>query len=1048
MNKNIKNKIIKKIEGFSLIELIVAIGIFSILASGVVYVFTTSYKNFFGVGDKQMMVQFAQEGMEAVRSIRDNGWQTIVDAADGTNRSVQKNSSGRWEFCGASINNTLNGLTRVIVVSDVMRSSTGSIVDSSGTDDPDTKKVMVTVSGTGIADYVLTTFYTNWSAKTWEQTDWSGTTSNEFWASMVTASSSFSNISTSTVGQISLAATNGTAMSWSAWADLLPDEIVKNVAWDDFYNMYLGPDGNSLYVTGHNNFGLIKYDISHAQSGVVRSEWKISLPTSWHAQSMALHPSANYVYLSKRIPADGTGVICVANVATLSITSGTDCYDLTYAGGTWYFHTMVVNAAGDRLYVFDNYGYGYVFAISGGGATLSLLNSRQLISSSASTANGINQVYLDESGAEPYIYLVTDDNSGEFRKMGIHEGSGWFSSTSTDAFVDSSSSADFTDIEYLETVAGKKRFIFGTENSSKELIIYQDEGASLSEIGFYDLATSQTNAEVTSDRENMAFIHYYNPGGVYAVDISNRASPVIPSDENIRSNTTFNLRYNYTTYDQMLYSTSSHGFFVGDHSPTTYRVNMYFIGKSFTRATGATYDYKRAITLGLSGTVSDGPHVDFPVVIAETQDYLKTIANGGKVYNSNGYDIIFTEDAAGTSVLDHEIETYNPSTGELVAWVKIPTLDTNTTIYMFYGNSAITTTQEHVDGVWSNGYQLVNHMVDSGTGAVSDSVAGSNSFFKYGVSSAPTQSAGKIGRGQSFDGDYDYLSLENSEDKEQGYSNFTVEFWMKPSSLGSRLYSGPVYFGNGNAAAMDGWFFRHFTGSTKKLYFHMGDGTTNLGGFYLQSAAITDDVWTHVAMTVNRTTGYQAYLNTATALSCSVPACATASSDKYVGEVYTVAVGRDSVTTDYFFNGEIDELRISLDLKSQAWLATGYNNVTATSTFYSIAAETTAVYYQSSGSIVSSIIDLGSSDKVLDSVKIFQSVPTGCALTLTLEGTNDSSFASYTSEAFADNSTPNFTSSTPATLSNLRYLRYRLALTACNNNSQTASLYSLRLNYR
>ncbi|MDQ5938799.1 MAG: hypothetical protein QG642_489, partial [Patescibacteria group bacterium] len=368
-NKKYKLKFKINIQGFSLVELIVAIGIFSILASGVVYVFTTSYKNFFGVGDKQMMVQFAQEGMEAVRSIRDNGWQTIVDAADGnpgSPRGVQKNSSGRWEFSGE--NNTLNGLTRVIVISDVLRDDHGSIVAADGTDDPDTKKASVTVSGDGIADYVLTTFFTNSSAKTWEQTDWSGTGSNEFWASMVTASSSYSNISTSTVGQISLAQTAGSDMSWSStWTDLLPDESVRNQPWEDFYQLHLGPDGKSLYVIGTTNFDFVKYDISRAQSGIIKAEWKIEVP--WHMRTMALHPSGNYAYLATSTPGSGGDTICVANVATLSINTASDCYDLTYPGLWWSIHSMIVNADGDRLYVFDSYGYGYVFSISGGGAT-------------------------------------------------------------------------------------------------------------------------------------------------------------------------------------------------------------------------------------------------------------------------------------------------------------------------------------------------------------------------------------------------------------------------------------------------------------------------------------------------------------------------------------------------------------------------------------------------------------------------------------------------------------------------------------------------------
>ncbi len=1030
---------IKKISrGFSLIELIVAIAIFSILASGVVYVFVNSYKNFFGVGDKQVVVQFAQEGMEAVRSIRDNSWQSIVNAADGSDRGLVKNN-GLWEFSGTE--NTLNGLTRVVVVSDVLRNSSGSIVAIDGVDDPDTKRVTVTVSATGISDYVLTTYFTNWSAKMWEQTDWSGTTANEFWASMITASSSYSNISTSTVGQVSLSAVGGSTMSWSAWSDMLPDASVRNQPWEDFYQFALGPDGKSLYVVGTTNFDLVKYDISRAQSGIIKSEWKIEMP--WHMRTMAVHPSSNYVYVASSTPSAVGDTVCVANVSTLSVNTASDCYDLTYRGASWYIMSMIVNADGDRLYVFDSYGYGYVFAVSGGGATLSLLNAGQVVASVASANSSINQVYLDESGVDPYIYLVTDDNSAEFRKMGIYEGSGWFSSTSTDAFLDSTSAHDFNDIEYLETVAGKKRFIFGTENSSKELIIYEDQGTSLTEIGSYNLATSQANAEITSDGENMAFIHYYSPGGVYAVNISNRASPT----DGGMSNTTFNRRSSWITYDQMLYSTTSHGFFVSDHQVTGDRVNLHFIGRSFTRATGATYDYKRAITLGLGSTVSSGPHTNFPVVISETQADLKTVANGGKVQNVNGYDIIFTSDANGSTVLDHEIETYNPSTGELVAWVKVPSLDTNTTIYMFYGNDAIISTQENVKGVWSNGYQLVNHMVDSGIGAVSDSVVGSNNLFKYGVS-APAQSSGKVGRGQYFDGTMDQLTLENTVDKEQGYNDFTVEFWMKRSSSAVPYsYWSPVFFGSGDVN-QDGWMFRQQS-TNKKLQFRAGDGTTNLASLYTNNV-IADDVWTHVALTADRDVGFQYYINNTADNSCTIAgACTVNSSAMYIGETYTVGVGRDWSTTSLFFTGEVDELRISTGTpRTAGWLTTGYNNVTATSTFYSIASETAAAYYNSPGSIVSSIIDLGSSDKTIDSLNIFQNVPSGCNLNIALEGANNSAFSGYTSANFADSSAPHFTSSTPVTLNNLRYLRYRLTLTACNSNSQTPTLYSLRLNYR
>ncbi len=46
----------------------------------------------------------------------------------------------------------------------------------------------------------------------------------------------------------------------------------------------------------------------------------------------------------------------------------------------------------------------------------------------------------------------------------------------------------------------------------------------------------------------------------------------------------------------------------------------------------------------------------------------------GNVKSPQGYDIIFTSDAAGNTQLDHEIEKYVAATGEIVMWVRIPTL--------------------------------------------------------------------------------------------------------------------------------------------------------------------------------------------------------------------------------------------------------------------------------------------------------------------------------------------------------------------------------------
>jgi len=103
---------------------------------------------------------------------------------------------------------------------------------------------------------------------------------------------------------------------------------------------------------------------------------------------------------------------------------------------------------------------------------------------------------------------------------------------------------------------------------------------------------------------------------------------------------------------------------------------------------------------------------NFPVLISGTYSYLATTGNGGNVTSSNGYDIIFTSDAAGTSTLPFEQESYNATTGAVIYWVKVPTVShtTDTVIYLFYGNSGITTDQSNKTGVWDSNYKGVWHL--------------------------------------------------------------------------------------------------------------------------------------------------------------------------------------------------------------------------------------------------------------------------------------------------------------------------------------------------
>ncbi len=139
MCTNTKNQL-----GFGIIETIVAMALFIVFAAtGIVTVvgsFTTNR-----LGDEETEASFyAQAGIEAVRSIKNQGWSAPFTATTCETGCGLSNASGSWAWSGS--NNVSNGFTRTITVSAVQRNGEGVIVPSGGTNDADTKKITSTVT--------------------------------------------------------------------------------------------------------------------------------------------------------------------------------------------------------------------------------------------------------------------------------------------------------------------------------------------------------------------------------------------------------------------------------------------------------------------------------------------------------------------------------------------------------------------------------------------------------------------------------------------------------------------------------------------------------------------------------------------------------------------------------------------------------------------------------------------------------------------------------------------------------------------------------------
>ena len=156
---------------------------------------------------------------------------------------------------------------------------------------------------------------------------------------------------------------------------------------------------------------------------------------------------------------------------------------------------------------------------------------------------------------------------------------------------------------------------------------------------------------------------------------------------------------------------------------------------------------------------------NFVLMISLTEDGLRYQANGGQLRSANGFDINFED--TGENGLDFDIEQYDPSTGELRCWVRIPVWDLSQRLelLLYYGNSSISADQSNPIGVW-RGYiarwsESGSDTSGNGLGLVVDGVSPDN----------------LIGPAGSYNGNS--TMLLNDASFQNGLSEFTIQAIIK-----------------------------------------------------------------------------------------------------------------------------------------------------------------------------------------------------------------------------------------------------------------------------
>ena len=301
------------------------------------------------------------------------------------------------------------------------------------------------------------------------------------------------------------------------------------------------------------------------------------------------------------------------------------------------------------------------------------------------------------------------------------------------------------------------------------------------------------------------------------------------------------------------------------------------------------YSYRRTVTIDHT-KVPNTNQTNFPVLFSGTYSDLATTSNGGAVTNSNGYDIIFTSDAAGANVLPFERENYNGATGAVNFWVQIPTLShtTDTTIYLFYGNSSVTTDQSNQHGTWDINYKGVWHLPNgtslSGSDSTSNAVNGTNSGMTATAGLIDGAASGDGGNGHQINtGNNPYASSTFSS------NGLTLSAWVNPVSNS----------GTKQIVSLEGAYVIDINGG--KAGFEINGSGTDL----VSTASVPTSTWTYIVGTSDSSGNLKLYVNGASS--------GTSSQSFYnldsLNRPYSI--GGHPTLSGYNFNGIIDEVKIS-----------------------------------------------------------------------------------------------------------------------------------------
>ncbi len=372
----------------------------------------------------------------------------------------------------------------------------------------------------------------------------------------------------------------------------------------------------------------------------------------------------------------------------------------------------------------------------------------------------------------------------------------------------------------------------------------------------------------------------------------------------------------------------------------------------------SSYGYQKVITIDHTNIGSN--LTDYPLLIDAQDNDLKSTVNGGHVQSSSGYDIAFYD--KNTNKLDHEIELYNETTGKYVAWVKIPTVSSSedTKVFMVYGKSGVTTNPSTV-ATWNDDFLAVYHFSDDVSSTTfNESTANSSDGT---APAAITRITGKAGYGREFNGSSDFIWVDDTDlhadfpsKNASATTEFTISAWVYLDDISDR---GPfVSKQTGGSGNERGYVFMLEDNQKMKLEAFQSDNTNCSDGRWeiYSTSTVSTGNWYNVAVTYKfdgTNSESRLYIDGSEVAYDEI--CSNAPIRNNWGPIQSndrdFEIGRYYWLSSYvkYFDGKLDEVRVSKKAFSADWIAVEYTNVTSSTDLYSVSDEEATDLYRWEG---------------------------------------------------------------------------------------------------